>query len=327
MADFQQPNFFPGVEYNQINIPQTAASLDAIFNSQIRKQLADKQSALMQADLQSKQLQMQNEQAQQNLQYAPFGFTTQDIAQNPQAIQQAIQPQPMQPGVGQGQGAWANPGQPVQEHPIVQHIRDYIQAQRAATVMGIQAKQAEMYKNIQQGREAGFYPDLMQPGGQGGPQMPQGGGMLIPSQMQGGAPGAPQGQQPGNGAAPFPTGNPGGTSNVQQGGTPQGQVGGGIVPNFVDQEAMNVISGKKAPSMVKGRGVDPKLSAAITARINSLAPGFDWENAENQFQAKGEKATSTAKVQGGNTQTIGSLAGTLEDVLNRAEPLVGRLNT
>lgn len=275
MADFQQPNFFPGLQYQSVNPTQMVSTLDSIFNSQINRKLQEKQMDKMQADLLTQK-------AQQSLQYGMYGTSAQDVANaTPGQWQQAMQPAPTQPMPGQGQGMYAQPGQAMVEEPTVTGLRNYIGAQRAMMQLGIQKEQAGIYKDIQQGREAGFYPDMINGGGS--PAMPSASGANLMPGVQQRSPGA---------AAQFPTGRPMGTSGVSQ----SGQVLGPQNPgnNLVDQEAMNVITGNKPPSMIKGRGVDPKLSAAITNRINQLAPGFDWEKAETAYAGKTQAAQTQA---------------------------------
>lgn len=79
-----------------------------------------------------------------------------------------------------------------------------------------------------------------------------------------------------------------------------------------------------------GRGED-QSALRMALGLELARRGVDTSQLQAQYDARQEatktKASSTAKVQGGDTQQIGTIAGVVEDTLDSAAPLVKSLNT
>lgn len=106
-----------------------------------------------------------------------------------------------------------------------------------------------------------------------------------------------------------------------------GQGGGDAVKSIADR----IVNGQEDPGLSElGRGEDQAaLRLAVGLELNKR--GTDVGSLQAAYDAKQEaakaKAGSTAKVQGGDTQQIGTIAGVVEDTLDSAAPLVKSLNT
>ena len=75
---------------------------------------------------------------------------------------------------------------------------------------------------------------------------------------------------------------------------------------------------------ISGLGKNPAIKLAFDKEIENQGVNVAQTTIDNE--AKTKKATGIADVQGGTVQKIGSAAGTLEDILKQAKPLVSSLS-
>ena len=99
---------------------------------------------------------------------------------------------------------------------------------------------------------------------------------------------------------------------------PHGQ---NVISGTVDQ----VQAGNLDPEgMFDASGRDPMVRLAMQNEANKR--GINQIGLHNRAENLQKQATSVGEVQGGVTQKIGAAAGTLEDILNQARPLVKQLS-
>ena len=107
----------------------------------------------------------------------------------------------------------------------------------------------------------------------------------------------------------------------------QPQAGG---PNMFEENINAIKNGTSSPDLLaQSMSRAPewmKVGQAHAIAQHLQAGDLDMTKAQNEYDAKNKGAVAQAEVQKGQGQTLGSLAGTLEDVLNQAQPLIGNLN-
>ncbi len=301
---FVQPRTYPGL------LPQ---SIDALFNNYQQSKLMQAQTANAQMQgllvkRQAEGVEAANIQGSADFALQHMGLSPQDVTQN---IGAAMRPPPAYGAPAPG-SMYATP---VQQQPIVQNGAIPQPGADMSTQPPAPAPQPQMVQ-----------PGAPQPAQQGAPQQPQEDSKvttlrnIMMMHLQGAQLGV-AGQVAGIQKTQAEAAKAGAEAGLTEAQIKMFGGSSAVVDNFVSQ----IKAGKMTPDDLGnlGRG---ELANAIKIAVNSrlASQGADTRMLQNTADANTTAAKTKAEIQA-QSQRIGTSAGTLEDVLNKVEPLISKL--